>query len=143
MLLSAKNLNLHVRSRKLAPKYIGPLLVRAAIGSQAYRLQLLPSYKVHDVFHVSLLKPYEHREGMPLEDVQAPEIEGDNEAWEVESVLNDRTVNGQRQYLVRWAGYSPDWDQWEPEENLEGARDLVRQYNDSKAPLRRSKRRKA
>ena len=94
------------------------------------------------MFHISLLKPYKHCKGMLLKDVQAPEVKDDTETWEVESVLNDRTVDGQQQYLIRWAGYSPDWDQWEPETNLEGAKDLVKEYNDSKTALRRSKRRK-
>ena len=118
-------------SRKLAPKYIGPLLVCAAISSQAYRLQLPPSYKVHDVFHVSLLKPYEHRKGMPLEDVQAPEVEDDTETWEVESVLNDRTmygVNSSTSYAGRATHQTGTSGNLKT--NLEGAKDLVKEYNE-------------
>jgi hypothetical protein len=48
-----------------------------AVGKQAYRLKLPPTYsRIHDVFHVSLLEPYYNRrdrasttpEPIPIED---------------------------------------------------------------------------
>ena len=35
---------------------------------------------------------------------------------------------GQTQYKVRWAGYGPDNDTWEPTENLESCKDLLDAY---------------
>uniref|UniRef100_A0AAV1UNE4 Chromo domain-containing protein n=1 Tax=Peronospora matthiolae TaxID=2874970 RepID=A0AAV1UNE4_9STRA len=33
----------------------------------------------------------------------------------IERLLNYRDVNGRRtSYLVRWRGYPPSWDTWEP-----------------------------
>jgi hypothetical protein len=44
---------------KLSPRYIGPLMIIARVGSLAYRLQLPESMKgVHNVFHVSMLTKY-------------------------------------------------------------------------------------
>ena len=43
---------------KLVPKYCGPFDFFDRIGPIAYRLALLEDMKVHDVFHVSLLKKY-------------------------------------------------------------------------------------
>jgi hypothetical protein len=44
---------------KLSPRYIGPYLITARVGSLAYRLQLLESMAgVHPVFHVSMLRKY-------------------------------------------------------------------------------------
>ena len=45
---------------KLAPRYCGPFQVLERVGPVAYKLALSPHVKVHDVFHVSLLKRYIH-----------------------------------------------------------------------------------
>ena len=44
-------------ARKLTPKFVGPLKVVKQITPVAYELELPKSMKIHDVFHVSLLRP--------------------------------------------------------------------------------------
>ena len=47
------------KGSKLAPRFVGPFDILERIGPVAYRLALLPSLaRIHDVFHVSVLRKY-------------------------------------------------------------------------------------
>ena len=45
---------------KLAPPYCEPFEILSRIGHIAYQLALPPNLKVHNVFHISVLKKYGH-----------------------------------------------------------------------------------
>lgn len=88
VLLSTKYLSTKLPSKKLGDKFIGPFAVQDAVRTQAYRIRLPPSYRVHNVFHVSLLKPYHIREGTALPNIKALDlINTSEEVWEVEKIL--------------------------------------------------------
>ena len=64
------------RKGKLSPRFIGPYEVLESIGPVAYRLAL-PSElaKLHDVFHVSMLRRYcsDPSHILPVQDIQVQE----------------------------------------------------------------------
>ena len=56
VLLSNQNLRFKGILHKLQRKFCGPYKVLEKIGVQAYQLKLPDTWRVHPVFHVSLLK---------------------------------------------------------------------------------------
>jgi hypothetical protein len=137
VMLNTKNLTLKpVGKRKLWPRYIGPFAINKRIGPVAYTLELPKSLgKVHNTFHVSLLKPYKHdaRHQNPPPPV---ELDGELE-FEVETILDHRErrygrSEPRREFLISWQGYGQEHNTWEPEKNLEHCSEVLQEYWDSK-----------
>jgi hypothetical protein len=129
--LEAKNLNLPYQTPKLAPKRHGPFLITERVSPVAYRLQLPPTWTIHDVFHAGLLTPYHETKEHGVNFTKPPpEIVDGNEEYEVEAVLNHRYHGrGRRlQYLIKWKGYSSADNTWEPAAQI-FAPDLIRRYH--------------
>ena len=59
-MLSAKNLKQKKLSKKLSSKMLKFFCIQESINKQMYYLDLLIIYKIHFVFHVFLLKLYNH-----------------------------------------------------------------------------------
>jgi len=57
-MLSAKNLKQKKLSKKLSNKLLESFHIQKFIDKQMYHLNLSIIYKIHSVFHVSLLKSY-------------------------------------------------------------------------------------
>ena len=64
---------------------------------------------VHDVFHVSHLKPH-IAGGSSAAPPQPVEVKGEAQ-YEVESLLRHRAQRGGMRYLVKWTGYGPEHDE--------------------------------
>ncbi|XP_033002170.1 M-phase phosphoprotein 8 isoform X2 [Lacerta agilis] len=54
--------------------------------------------------------------------------EDEDDVYEVEKILDVKTEDGKVLYKVRWKGYSPDDDTWEPEEHLEDCREVLLEF---------------
>jgi hypothetical protein len=134
VLLSTKHINLRMPgSPKLLPKFIGPFPIIHRISDVAYRIKLPDSLPIHNVFHVSLLKAY-FTDGA-LQPPPPPVLLNDTLAYEVEKILLHRSVKrgskSVKEYLVKWVGYGPENNTWEPEQNCMYAPDRLQDYWDS------------
>jgi hypothetical protein len=110
-------------NQKLAARFYGPFKIVERIGAVAYRLKLPADSKIHDVFHVSLLKKavgaYHSQGELPKE----LEVEEATDIYP-EEVLGSRIVRqGDRavpQSLIKWKNKSLDDVTWEDNEVLKG-----------------------
>jgi hypothetical protein len=160
VLLHTKNIRL-VGCKKLLPTWLGPFVVKAAVQPHcegraeqdrpkpvAFKLELPASMgKMHDVFHVGMLKPWVEGSALSQRAVKPPPLMVDRkgEIFEVERILDHRDAKvasskakgkskaktrTQRQYLIKWLGYDDAVaDTWEPEANIVGgAKSLLAEY---------------
>jgi len=142
VMLNAKNIRTKRPSKKLSPKLYGPFKVLEKKGSRAYKLEISPRWKIHPVFHVSLLEPYRasnrpNREQPPRD---PEDIERDLE-WEVERIVKSeiisytRKVRGRNKpmkelrYFVKWKGCAEDKNTWEPPEGKKNAQEEVERFH--------------
>jgi hypothetical protein len=106
----------------------------------AYRLDLPPSLKFHNTFHVSLLEPY-HANTLPGRPGTLPPpppvIIDHHEEYEVEAILDSRWIRGKLHYLVDWKGYGIDERSWEPAPHVTNAPDAVDRFHRQNSHLPR------
>ncbi|XP_068657889.1 uncharacterized protein [Aristolochia californica] len=99
------------KCNKLSPKYYGPFQILEHIGSVAYRLQLPTDAHNHDVFYVSLLKPFKvdlHMLHTPL-----PPLQDGRVLPTPAHVFQACRVNDAWEILVHWAQMDPVEASWE------------------------------
>lgn len=84
--LKSKHLGINtLPSKKLFPLWMGPFTISRVISPTAYQLELPRFWRAHNVFHVSLLKPYLDN-GEPVDPLSFTLTGGKAEEFEVESI---------------------------------------------------------
>ena len=122
--------NLHMNGpKKLQMKRTGPFKVEEVVSYTAFHLCIPSQWKIHSIFHASLLTTYkETSEHGPNFLRLPPDLIDGEEEYEVEAILGHRGKPGRRTFLIRWKGYSAAEDTWEPERNLSNALPLITEY---------------
>jgi hypothetical protein len=135
---------------KLKPRFYGPYRIIEVINDVVVRLELPPRARLHDVFHVGLLKPWVGTP--PAAPPTLPVIHHGETVPEPERVTKARLARGMRQVLVHWKNEpaaSATWEdldsftarfpqfQLEDELTLEGGIDVM--YGSTYARTRRAR----
>ena len=125
-MLFIKNLKNVRFKKKLFYKFTSSFKMIDVVKAQTYRLKLLKQWKIHFVFHVSLLKFY-HKN---LNVVASNEMIfiNENEKWKVKDILKDKRKWKKLYYFVRWKSFSLCEDNWIFKYYLTNAQKLLKQY---------------
>ena len=141
VMLSTRNISSE-QVRAFRKRFIGPYRVSQKLSDVAYRLDLPSKLHIHDVFHVSLLKPH-HACPERFVDRRRPERNEGNDEEEVvitetgparvEKIMGRRervVANGgiAVEFLVRWCDSSASEDSWEELRNLPPCGRQLREY---------------
>ena len=134
--LEGTNIHTTHPKAKLAPKRHGPFKVLSTTPTNS-KLALPRAWRVHPMFHNSLLSPYKETEAHGPNFTRPPPdiVEGEDEHYEVEEVLQSRLTPNRRgvQYLVKWKGYPSSENSWLPASQMKHAAELVAAFH-SKNP---------
>ena len=106
---TSENIKTRRPSWKLDHKNHGPFQVEKIVSPLAVRLTLPRKWKIHNVFHVSLLEPYRTSEHQaPLDPSkllrEADDIE-QSEEYNVDEVVGSTRKGCRLLYLVKWLDY--------------------------------------
>ena len=127
--LEARNLRRNIVNPKFATKREGPFKITKVLSSLSYQLEIPKTWKIHLVFHASLLTPYkENNIHGPNYPQPPPDLINGEEEYEVEWILKHQGCPKHHQYLIRWKGYAANEDSWQSEANLRNASELLQEY---------------
>ena len=129
MLLSTKDLVFKEKPmRKLIERYVRLYEIEEVVLSNAVKLRLPASMRIHPVVNVSQIVWYKEQvKGQKKEEGKPIEVEGAKE-WEVERILNKKKIRRVKKYLVRWKGFTAEGDTWERKENLKNAEEALEEF---------------
>jgi Chromo (CHRromatin Organisation MOdifier) domain len=128
--LDTRNLKMN-HHKKIAPKQEGPFEIDEVLGPVTYQLKLPESWKIHNVFHAALLRPYIKNKvygnnyPRPL-----PKLLEGEEVYEVEMILKHWRRGRGYQYYVKWKGYPITEATWENESAFSNNGNMIQQYKD-------------
>ena len=127
--LDSRNLKTGYTSKKIAPKREGPFQIKEVLGPLTYRLELPMRWKIHNVFHATLLMPYtENEEHGPNFNRPPPDLIDGEEEYEVETIINHKRHGRGYLYLTKWAGYPDSENSWQTATSLTNAQEILDNY---------------
>jgi hypothetical protein len=61
-----------------------------------------------------------------------PDLDDEDPEWEVEEIKAKEDFEGTTYYLVKWAGWPAEYNQWVPDEDMTNCHQLLSQFEKSR-----------
>ena len=109
--MSTKDLVFKERpTKKLTERYVGPYVIEEIVSSNAVKLWLLSSMRIHLVINISWIVRYKEQvKEQKKEEKKPTKVEGVEE-WKVEKILNKKKIREVEKYLIQWKGFMAEGD---------------------------------
>ncbi|PRP79434.1 retrotransposable element protein [Planoprotostelium fungivorum] len=139
--ISTKNIRTTRPKKKLDYKWIGPYPITKAVGTHAYEVELPRDYLIHNVFHVSQLRPVETNrfKGRNPPAPQPVEILPDGgEIHEIDEILDSRVRRNKLEYFIKYKDTEVNENEWLPHYDVyayEAIKDFHRRYPARPGPI--------
>ncbi|GKD12172.1 retrotransposable element Tf2, partial [Tanacetum coccineum] len=109
------------KQHKFSPKFYGPFQVVSKYGQVAYKLLIPDNATVHNVFHVSQLKPFK---GLPTTSILLPHCNKEGLITALPVAVLDRKIAkvknaGLVYWLIQWSSGNADDATWEVDTELQ------------------------
>ena len=115
--------------KKMTPKQEEPFKIKEVMGPVTYWLELPRDWKIHNVFHVVLLKPYTETDVHGENYTQPPpELLEEQEVYKVKMIVKHRKQGRGSQYFIKWKGYPIKEVMWELGSNISKDSNMLEQY---------------
>ena len=129
--LDVANIKTTCTSKKLDAKFHRLFKVLEVVGKSAYKLELPPTWTIHNTFHEFKLKPA-HKPVFPKQkETQLrppPDIINGEEEHEVEIIQKVWKKQGKREFLIKWKGLPQEEASWEPEEHMSNTKEAIKDF---------------
>ena len=124
------------QNRKLEAKFFRPFRVLHPIRKQAYKLKLSRNWRIHNVFHVSLLEQDITKKEREFS-ITEFELGNDDKEYKVEAIRDSAVYARESEsghlsgfyYLVSWKGYPEEENIWEPASMVQHLRKLINSFH--------------
>ncbi len=126
MLLDVKKPQFPGASTKLHSPWKGPYEIIEKCGDVNRKICSVANPDDVQLVHVERIKPFiEREEPQPRRRGGAGGQQGPD-VYEVDEILQEREEGGEKQYLVKWKGFTARHNRWEAEHNLKAPEILQR-----------------
>jgi len=116
-------------SKKLSNKLLKFFYIQKFIDKQTYHFNLSVIYKVHSVFHVSLLESYNRRlNNDSIFKYLMLKLIDDKQEWKVEKILQKWKQKKILYYKIQWKEYLMKYNQWVIEWRYERSFEATRSF---------------